>query len=85
MSHHPESSADGVLERTTDGGVIRVERHLQYAIRDVWDAITNPARLRTGGCRPTPTSPSTPGRARECRQKLDQGWILNSHKANDKE
>jgi uncharacterized protein YndB with AHSA1/START domain len=33
------------LERTADGGVIRFERHLPYPIRDVWDAITNPARL----------------------------------------
>ena len=85
MNDLPVSPYDGVMERTAEGGVIRFERRLPYPIRDVWDAITNPARLRTGGCRPTPTSPSTPGRARECRQKLDQGWILNSHKANDKE
>ena len=38
-------SYDGALERTADGGVIRFERHLPYPIRDVWDAITNPARL----------------------------------------
>ncbi|HVA61461.1 MAG TPA: SRPBCC family protein [Mycobacteriales bacterium] len=36
---------DGVLERTADGGVIRFERHLAYDVRDVWDAITTPARL----------------------------------------
>ncbi len=36
---------DGVLERTPDGGVIRFERHLAYDVRDVWDAITTPARL----------------------------------------
>lgn len=36
---------DGVLERTGDGGVIRFERHLAYDVRDVWDAITVPARL----------------------------------------
>jgi uncharacterized protein YndB with AHSA1/START domain len=36
---------DGVLERTTDGGVIRFERHLAYDVRDVWDAITTPERL----------------------------------------
>jgi uncharacterized protein YndB with AHSA1/START domain len=36
---------DGTLERTADGGVIRFERHLPYPIGDVWDAITNPARL----------------------------------------
>ena len=36
---------DGTMERTADGGVIRFERHLEYDIRDVWDAITDPARL----------------------------------------
>jgi uncharacterized protein YndB with AHSA1/START domain len=36
---------DGTIERTADGGVIRFERHFDYEIRDVWDAITNPARL----------------------------------------
>src|SRR6185312_14717032 len=36
---------DGIVERTADGGVIRFERQLSYPIRDVWDAITNPARL----------------------------------------
>lgn len=36
---------DGVLERTADGGVIRFERHLAYAVDDVWDAITAPERL----------------------------------------
>jgi uncharacterized protein YndB with AHSA1/START domain len=44
MSDFP-ASYDGTLERTADGGVIRFERHLPYPIRDVWDAITNPARL----------------------------------------
>lgn len=39
------SRYDGTMERTTDGGVIRFERHLAYPIREVWDAITNPARL----------------------------------------
>jgi uncharacterized protein YndB with AHSA1/START domain len=38
-------SRDGTMERTADGGVIRFERHLEYAVRDVWDAITNPERL----------------------------------------
>jgi uncharacterized protein YndB with AHSA1/START domain len=38
-------SADGTLERTPDGGVIRFKRHLPYPIEAVWDAITNPARL----------------------------------------
>jgi len=36
---------DGVVERTADGGTIRFERHLTYPLREVWDAITNPARL----------------------------------------
>lgn len=39
------TSTHGTLERTADGGVIRFERHLAYPIREVWDAITNPARL----------------------------------------
>lgn len=36
---------DGTIERTTEGGVIRFERRLAHPIREVWDAITNPARL----------------------------------------
>ncbi len=39
------ASSDGTLERTADGGTIRFERHLAFPIRDVWDAITEPARL----------------------------------------
>ena len=39
------ASYDGSLERTADGGVIRFERHLPYPVRDVWGAITDPARL----------------------------------------
>ena len=39
------SAYDGTMERTGDGGVIRFERRLAFPIRDVWDAITNPARL----------------------------------------
>jgi uncharacterized protein YndB with AHSA1/START domain len=45
MSDAPASSYDGAVERTADGGVIRFERHLPYSIHEVWDAITNPARL----------------------------------------
>ena len=45
MSDLSDTSYDGVLERTTDGGVIRFERHLPYPIREVWDAITDPERL----------------------------------------
>lgn len=44
MSDQPAAD-DGTLERTDDGGVIRFERRLPYAISDVWDAITNPERL----------------------------------------
>jgi uncharacterized protein YndB with AHSA1/START domain len=39
------SRYDGTIERTADGGVIHFERSLAFPIRDVWDAITNPARL----------------------------------------
>lgn len=45
MSTLQPASYDGTVERTADGGVIRFERHLPYAIRDVWDAVVNPARL----------------------------------------
>jgi len=45
MSDRTTSLYDGTMERTADGGVIRFERHLDYGIRDVWDAITKPARL----------------------------------------
>jgi len=45
MSERATSLYDGTLERTADGGVIRFERHLAYPVREVWDAITNPARL----------------------------------------
>jgi uncharacterized protein YndB with AHSA1/START domain len=45
MTNIPAASYDGTLERTDDGGLIRFERHLPYAIRDVWDAVTNPERL----------------------------------------
>jgi uncharacterized protein YndB with AHSA1/START domain len=36
---------DGVVEPTDGGGVIRFERTLPYDIRDVWSAVTEPARL----------------------------------------
>lgn len=36
---------DGTIERTADGGVIRFERHLRYPIDEVWQAVTDPARL----------------------------------------
>ena len=39
------ASRDGTFERTAGGGVIRFERHLPYAIDDVWSAITTPERL----------------------------------------
>src|SRR5262245_61386712 len=45
MSDLRASQYDGTMERTADGGVIRFERHLAHAVRDVWDAITDPERL----------------------------------------
>jgi uncharacterized protein YndB with AHSA1/START domain len=45
MSDRTSPLYDGTMERTVDGGVIRFERTLEYGIRDVWDAITNPERL----------------------------------------
>jgi uncharacterized protein YndB with AHSA1/START domain len=39
------ASPDGTLERTADGGVIRFERHLPFAVETVWEAITDPVRL----------------------------------------
>ena len=45
MSDRSSSTYDGTLERTADGGVIRFERHLAHPVREVWDAITDPARL----------------------------------------
>lgn len=45
MNDRTDSPYDGVLERTDAGGVIRFERQLDYPIREVWDAITNPDRL----------------------------------------
>jgi uncharacterized protein YndB with AHSA1/START domain len=45
MSERSQSSPDGVLERTDEGGVIRFERHLPYSVDDVWAAITDPERL----------------------------------------
>ena len=41
----PTALRDGTMERTADGGIIRFERHLAFAVDDVWDAITNPDRL----------------------------------------
>ncbi len=45
MSDLSDTSYDGTLERTADGAVIRFERHLPYPTSEVWDAITDPARL----------------------------------------
>jgi uncharacterized protein YndB with AHSA1/START domain len=46
MSDRTTSPYDGIVDPTPDGGgVIRFERHLPYPVREVWDAITNPARL----------------------------------------
>ncbi|WP_370325106.1 SRPBCC family protein [Euzebya sp.] len=45
MSQSDVSAHDGVLERTPTGGFIRFERRYPHPIEEVWDAITNPARL----------------------------------------
>lgn len=45
MTSPSPSLYDGTIERTADGGVIRFERSLGHPIAEVWDAITNPARL----------------------------------------
>lgn len=41
MSH----SANGSIERTAEGGLVRFDRLLAFSIEDVWAAITEPARL----------------------------------------
>ena len=38
-------SANGTIERTPEGGVIRFKRSLPFPIDQVWTAITDPARL----------------------------------------
>jgi uncharacterized protein YndB with AHSA1/START domain len=45
MTDPTAAAYDGTLERTADGGVIRFERHLPYPVREVWDAMTVPARI----------------------------------------
>lgn len=45
MNQRTTPTYDGTIEPADGGGIIRFERHLAYPIRDVWDAITNPARL----------------------------------------
>jgi uncharacterized protein YndB with AHSA1/START domain len=45
MTEPTTAAYDGTVERTADGGVIRYERRLPYAVADVWDAVTNPERL----------------------------------------
>jgi uncharacterized protein YndB with AHSA1/START domain len=45
MKAAESATYDGTLDRTADGGVIRGERRLPYPLPEVWDAITNPARL----------------------------------------
>lgn len=39
------SSRAGTIERTPEGGHVRFDRHLNFAIEDVWAAITEPDRL----------------------------------------
>jgi uncharacterized protein YndB with AHSA1/START domain len=45
MSDRTATTYDGTLDRTADGGVIRFERALGVPVREVWDAITDPARI----------------------------------------
>lgn len=45
MTDLPTASPEGTLARTADGGVIRFRRTLPFAVADVWNAITDPARL----------------------------------------
>jgi uncharacterized protein YndB with AHSA1/START domain len=45
MNASKSATYDGTMDRTADGGVIRFERRLAYPVGEVWDAITNPARL----------------------------------------
>ncbi|WP_421119133.1 SRPBCC domain-containing protein [Aquihabitans daechungensis] len=45
MNDSTDLAYDGIVERTSDGGVIRFERRLPYPVRDVWSAITDPDRL----------------------------------------
>lgn len=45
MTDLPAASADGTLDRTAEGGVIRFRRRLPFRVADVWSAITDPARL----------------------------------------
>jgi uncharacterized protein YndB with AHSA1/START domain len=63
MTNRTNATYDGTLQRTADGGVIRFERRLDYPIREVWDAITNPERLADWWLPSTPTLPSTCARA----------------------
>ncbi len=46
MTPPTDAAYDGTIERTSDGGaVIGFERHLPYAVADVWTAITDPEHL----------------------------------------
>lgn len=38
-------SPTGSIERTSDGGRVRFERHLAFPLEEVWAAITEPERL----------------------------------------
>lgn len=39
------ATPDGTVERTTDGGIVRFDRHLNFPIEEVWAAITEADRL----------------------------------------
>jgi uncharacterized protein YndB with AHSA1/START domain len=41
----PAGDPDGTIEPTTTGAVIRFERRLAHPVAEVWEAITEPARL----------------------------------------
>jgi uncharacterized protein YndB with AHSA1/START domain len=45
MTDGADVTYDGTLERTPDGGLIRFERHLPFPLQEVWEAITEPARI----------------------------------------
>lgn len=41
----PVAEPDGTIEATPTGGVIRFERHLRHPVPEVWEAVTEPARI----------------------------------------
>jgi len=45
MPVHEHMLPDGNMEKKEDGYVVRLERHYDHPVADVWDAITNPASI----------------------------------------